>query len=169
MRGTVKAHSFDVQIIRDSTHASYVGITIAILATSEITGTIQHIASAVPLGQPEDVVFHPHVRDDRTAPEARSEPGEVPLRSTSPTISVSADCPLCTRRFTDNEELNEHIAWCLSREAIRSAQGESDRSERRKPEPEGGVRNLKEWWKAGSGAGEERAETRKARRRKLKR
>jgi hypothetical protein len=93
------------------------------------------------------------VRDDpsRTSPEARSESAEAPLRPTSPTIAVS-ECPLCTQRFTDNEELNEHIAWCLSpREATRSAQGESDRRK-----PEGGVRDLKEWWKVRSG--EERLE-----------
>jgi DNA polymerase kappa len=116
---------------------------------------------AVPLGQ--DAVSYLHVRDERIAPEAqaRSEPSIPPI---SPTIVVS-ECPLCMRPFEDNDELNAHVDWCLSREAIRSAQGESDRSEQRKPE--GGVRDrdLKEWWKAG--AAEERPQTGKAKRRKM--
>jgi len=111
----------------------------------------------------KEAISHSHVRDERTAPEARSEPAAAPPRST-PTAIVASECPLCARPFTDNDELNAHVDWCLSREAIRSAQGESDRGEQSKPE--GVARDLDEWWKAGSV--ERRPETRKAKRRKLK-
>lgn len=112
---------------------------------------------AIPPGK-EEAISHPHMRDERTAPEARSEPAAAPPRF------AASECPLCARPFTDNDELNAHVDWCLSREAIRSAQGESARSERSKPE--GVIRDPKEWWKAGSIEG--RPETRKAKRRKLK-
>jgi hypothetical protein len=111
----------------------------------------------------QDAVTHPHVRDERAVPEAQSELTGAPPRSKSPAIAMS-ECPLCTRSFTDNDELNAHIDWCLSREAIRSAQGEGERSKQRTPE--GGVRDLKEWWKIGPA--EERPGTRKVKRRKLK-
>jgi DNA polymerase kappa len=128
---------------------------------SKLSGPPSTARVAVPLGQ--DAVSYLHVRDERIAPEAqaRSEPAGVPL---IPPIVVS-ECPLCMRSFEDNDELNAHIDWCLSREAIRSAQGESDRSEQRKPESGVRDRDLKEWWKAG--AAEERPKTRKAKRRKM--
>lgn len=89
--------------------------------------------------------------EDGTAPRARrsdeADPAKAPLASTSTTAAASA-CPLCTRPFTDNDELNAHVDWCLSREAIRSAQVEGDRRERRKSDV--GVQHLKEWWKGGS-------------------
>jgi DNA polymerase kappa len=129
---------------------------------SKLPGPSSTTRVAVPLEQ--DAVSYLHVRDERIASEAqaRSEPAGVPQISS--TIVVS-ECPLCMRPFEDNDELNAHIDWCLSREAIRSAQGESGRSEQRKPE--GGVRDrdLTEWWKAG--AAEERLQTRKAKRRKM--
>ena len=85
--------------------------------------------------------------EESTAPKARSDPANAPLASTS-TAAAVGECPLCTRPFTDNDELNAHIDWCLSREAIRSAQVEGDRHERRKPDV--GAQHLKEWWKGGS-------------------
>jgi len=66
--------------------------------------------------------------DDEAVPKARSDPAKAPPTSTSASATAS-ECPLCTRPFTDNDELNAHIDWCLSREAIRSAQVEGDRSE----------------------------------------
>jgi DNA polymerase kappa len=110
-----------------------------------------------------DTVSHPHVQDERAVPEAQSELAGAPPRSKSPIIAVS-ECPLCARSFTDNDELNAHIDWCLSREAIRSAQGDGDRSKQRKPK--GGIGDLKEWWKAGPA--EEGPVTGKVKRRKLK-
>jgi len=62
----------------------------------------------------------------------------------------------------DNDELNAHVDWCLSREAIRSAQVEGDGRERRKPEVN--VRPPKEWWKGGV---EGTPRSRKPKRRKL--
>jgi DNA polymerase kappa len=108
-----------------------------------------------------------HIRDDDdddgcAVPKARSNPAKAPPASTSTTATVS-ECPLCTRPFTDNDELNAHIDWCLSREAIRSAQVEGDRSERKKPEVD--AQNLKEWWKGRSVEGT--AVSRKPKRRKL--
>jgi len=115
---------------------------------------------AVPQWQDEDSqkLGGVHMREDEdedndeteeesTAPKARSDPANAPLASTSTTAAVG-ECPLCPRSFTDNDELNAHIDWCLSREAIRSAQVEGDRRERRKPDV--GVEHLKEWWKGGS-------------------
>jgi DNA polymerase kappa len=77
------------------------------------------------------------------------------------------ECPLCARSFADNDELNAHIDWCLSREAIRSAQVEGDgRSTRERTTLEVGVRQPKEWWKGGSVEGSA-ARSRKPKRRKL--
>jgi DNA polymerase kappa len=105
-----------------------------------------------------------HMRDDDDCPvpKARSDPDKAPSASTSTTATV-IECPLCTRPFTDNDELNAHVDWCLSREAIRSAQVEGDRNERSKPEV--GAQHLKEWWKGGSVEGT--AGSRKPKRRKL--
>ena len=95
--------------------------------------------------------------DDDESTVARAPPA-----STSITASVS-ECPLCKRSFTDNDELNTHIDWCLSREAIRSAQVEGDKSERRKSAV--GDQHPKEWWKGGSVEGT--TGSRKPKRRKL--
>jgi len=99
--------------------------------------------------------------EESTALLARSDPANAPLASTSTTAAVG-ECPLCTRPFTDNDELNAHIDWCLSREAIRSAQVEGDRCERRKTDF--GVQHPKEWWKGGSA--ESTAASRKPKRRR---
>ena len=102
-----------------------------------------------------------HIRDndDCTVPEVLSDPAKASLASTSSTATES-EYPLCTRPFTDNDELNAHVDWCPSREAIRSAQVEGGRSERSKPK-----KHLKEWWKGGSVEGT--AGSRKPKRRKL--
>jgi DNA polymerase kappa len=42
-----------------------------------------------------------------------------------PALAVFA-CPICTGVFTDNDALNAHIDWCLSRDAIRTAQAEGN-------------------------------------------
>jgi DNA polymerase kappa len=94
--------------------------------------------------------------------EESTAPKNARLASTSTTAAVG-ECPLCMRSFTDNDELNAHIDWCLSREAIRSAQVEGDRGERIKNDV--GVQHLKEeWWKAGSA--ESTAASRKPKRRR---
>jgi DNA polymerase kappa len=100
--------------------------------------------------------------DECTVPEVLSDPAKAPLASDS-TTATESECPLCTRPFTDNDELNAHVDWCLSREAIRSAQIEGDRSERSKLEV--GAQHLKEWWKGGSVEGT--AGSRRPKRRKL--
>jgi len=110
--------------------------------------------------------FHMREDDDdeeeeNTASKERSDPANAPLASTSTTAAVN-ECPLCTRPFTDNDELNAHIDWCLSREAIRSAQVEGDERERRKTDV--GVQHLKDWWKGGSAEGT--AASRKPKRRR---
>lgn len=84
--------------------------------------------------------------DESTTPKACSDSANALLESTSSTAAVS-ECPLCTRPFATNDELNAHIDWCLSRDAIRSAQVEGDRAERRKSDV--GVQHPKEWWKGG--------------------
>ena len=97
-----------------------------------------------------------HMREDddddeeSTARKARwTDPANAPLASTSTvTTAAASECPLCTRPFTDNDELNAHVDWCLSRQAIRSAQVEADRRERGKTDV--GVPHLKEWWEGGS-------------------
>jgi hypothetical protein len=99
--------------------------------------------------------------EESTAPKARSDPANAPLASTSTTAAVN-ECPLCTRPFKDNDELNAHIDWCLSREAIRSAQVEGDRRELRKTDV--GVQHLEEWWKGASA--ESTAASRKPKRRR---
>jgi hypothetical protein len=99
--------------------------------------------------------------EEGTALLAWSDSANAPLASTSTTTAMG-ECPLCTRSFRDNDELNAHIDWCLSREAIRSAQVEGDRRERRKPDI--GAQHLKEWWKGGSA--ESTAVSRKPKRRR---
>ena len=100
--------------------------------------------------------------EDVTAAEASTsrhriiapESSEVHLQPTTappePTLAVAAasECPLCMRPFSDNDELNTHVDWCLSREAIRSAQAEGDKTKPTKPESRSTV--IQEWWKAPS-------------------
>ena len=102
--------------------------------------------------------------EESTAPKARrSDPADAPLTSTSTvTMAAASECPLCARPFTDNDELNAHVDWCLSRQAIRSAQVEADRRERIKTDV--GVQRPKEWWKGGSA--ESTATSRKPKRRR---
>jgi len=97
---------------------------------------------------------------------ARARPGAT--RRTTPAADAAAvgECPLCTRSFADNDELNAHIDWCLSREAIRSAQVEGDGRSRERKTLEDGVRQPKEWWKGGSVEGSA-TQSRKPKRRKL--
>jgi hypothetical protein len=52
------------------------------------------------------------------------------------------------RPFSNNDELNAHVDWCLSREAIRSAQAEGDKTKQTKPESR--TKGIQEWWKAPS-------------------
>jgi DNA polymerase kappa len=100
--------------------------------------------------------------EESTAPKTwRSDPTNAQLTSTS-TTGATSECPLCTRPFTDNDELNAHVDWCLSREAIRSAQVEADRREQGMTDA--GVQHLKEWWKGGST--ESTAASRKPKRRR---
>ncbi|KAI0302716.1 hypothetical protein BC826DRAFT_1089789 [Russula brevipes] len=91
--------------------------------------------------------------DERADPKVPSDPASAPPESTPAAATVN------------NDELNAHVDWCLSREAIRSAQveGDGDGSERRKPEA--GAEHLKEWWKVGPVDGT--AGSRKPKRRKL--
>jgi len=101
---------------------------------------------------------HKHTHDGagRAAPKSPSD--RVGLRP-----AAVGECPLCAQSFVDNDELNAHVDWCLSREAIRSAQVEGGGRERKKPEVS--VRPPKEWWKGGSVEGTPRS--RKPKRRKL--
>ena len=94
---------------------------------------------------------------------ARARPGST--RTTTPAAAVG-ECPLCTRSFADNDELNAHVDWCLSREAIRSAQVEGDGKSKERRKLEVGVRQPKEWWKGGSVEGSA-ARSRKPKRQKL--
>ncbi|KZV59310.1 DNA/RNA polymerase [Peniophora sp. CONT] len=90
---------------------------------------------ALPL--PQTASAHP--RPPHSAP-ASSQPStsELPQPSSSKPRSTAAatvstqqvqetfECPICASHFKDNDALNAHIDWCLSREAIRSAQAEGD-------------------------------------------
>lgn len=83
--------------------------------------------------------------------------------STAADEQVKFGCPLCAHTFADNDLLNSHIDWCLSREAIRTAQAEagekkgSSRGKEREKEKNEVVGapadGRKEWWKASSGGG----------------
>ncbi|KAI0049981.1 DNA/RNA polymerase [Auriscalpium vulgare] len=101
---------------------------------------------------------------DQISSASSRPPASVTSSTTAP---AGFPCPLCTRPFADNDELNAHVDWCLSREAIRAAQaGASDDTasnrgkgkEGTKGTPGGDVRakeasndGRKEWWKAGGG------------------
>jgi DNA polymerase kappa len=86
---------------------------------------------------------------------------EAPPEPTS--TAVASECPLCMRPFSDNDELNAHVDWCLSREAIRSAQAEGDKTKQTKPESRS--KGIQEWWKAPSVEGD--AQNRRKKRRKV--
>ena len=96
---------------------------------------------------------------------ARARPGSTKTTTHVADAAAVGECPLCMRSFADNDELNAHIDWCLSREAIRSAQVEGDGRTRERKKLEAGVRQPKEWWKGGFV--EDAAQSRKPKRRKL--
>ena len=104
--------------------------------------------------------------------EAHLQPTKA-LQEPSTSATVASECPLCTRPFSDNDELNAHVDWCLSREAIRSAQAEGDKTKRTKPDSrskeshakESHSKGIQEWWKAPSLEGD--AQNRGRKRRKL--
>ena len=98
---------------------------------------------------------------DLPSSEVHLHPTEAPPEPTS--TAVANECPLCARPFSDNDELNAHVDWCLSREAIRSAQAEGDKTKKTKPESRS--KGIQEWWKAPSLEGE--VQNRRKKRRKL--
>ena len=71
----------------------------------------------------------PNVRASSIAPSASSSttrkrrPQSPSLRSESTPGAVTQTCPICSKTIvTDNDGLNAHIDFCLSKEAIREAQ-----------------------------------------------
>ncbi len=88
-------------------------------------------------------------------------PTNAPDEHTS--AAVASECPLCTQPFSDNDELNAHIDWCLSREAIRSAHAEGDKREQKKPESRSKDPDMQEWWKVPPLERNARNQTRKRR------
>lgn len=126
----------------------------------------QDAVSRKPRGGPSGQHKHTHDGAGRAPPKSPSDRAG-PRPGSTATVSAAAaavgECPLCAQSFVDNDELNAHVDWCLSREAIRSAQVEGDGRERKKPEVS--VRPPKEWWKGGSMEGTPRS--RKPKRRKL--
>jgi DNA polymerase kappa len=98
---------------------------------------------------------------DLPSSEVHLQPAEAPSEPTS--TAVAGECPLCSRPFSDNDELNAHVDWCLSREAIRFAQTEGDKTEQTKPESRS--KGIQEWWKAPSVEGD--AQNRRKKRRKV--
>lgn len=81
--------------------------------------------------------------DEDNVTEKRPEPADQDLRSASPSILSSKPisrpkvayaahpqpngephiCPICSRTFeTDNQGLNAHIDWCLSKSLIKETQ-----------------------------------------------
>ncbi|KAI0036965.1 hypothetical protein K488DRAFT_75721 [Vararia minispora EC-137] len=56
-----------------------------------------------------------------------SAPASSQPSSSSPEVETLA-CPICSGTFRDNDTLNSHIDWCLSRDAIRTAQAEGSKS-----------------------------------------
>lgn len=104
---------------------------------------------------------------DLPSSEMHLQPTEAPPEPTSPAVAVANECPLCTRPFSDNDELNAHVDWCLSREAIRSAQAEGDKTKKIKPDScsKGSSKGIQEWWKPPSLEGTD--QNRRKKRRKL--
>jgi len=98
-----------------------------VTATAEASTSRHHIASELP------------------SSEVHLQPTTAPPEPTTLAVSAS-ECPLCMRSFLDNDELNTHVDWCLSREAIRSAHAEGDKTKPTKPESRSKV--MQEWWKA---------------------
>jgi hypothetical protein len=73
------------------------------------------------------------VAADLSSSEIHSQSAEAPPEPSSST-AVASKCPLCTRPFSDQDELNTHVDWYLSREAVRSAYAEGDKTKQTKPE-----------------------------------
>jgi hypothetical protein len=84
---------------------------------------------------------------ERTTSKSWSGPARGYYQNTSTTAALSKRA-LCMRPFMDNDE---HNTPHLCRDAICSAQVESERSERRKPKT--GVQHPKGWWRKGGSAG----------------
>ncbi|KAH9985790.1 hypothetical protein BJV74DRAFT_775412 [Russula compacta] len=138
-------------------------------AVSRKRGPLSHQPQPQPM-RDEHTTTPSKIRPDAvTASPSPRTPPEGEEESTSAAAAVG-ECPLCTRPFTDNDELNAHIDWCLSREAIRSAQveGDRDRIEQKKSEDDVQHPNpTKEWWKGGSAEDTSTGRSRKPKRRKL--
>jgi len=148
-------------------------------SSSETRGTAQTGSARAPVSvserqdatspKPRDGPSGQHVRPDAGDTAPKSPPDRAGARPESTTTetktTVAGECPLCSRSFADNDELNAHVDWCLSREAIRSAQVEGEGREQRKKPAVDSVRHPEEWWKGGSVEGT--ARSRKPKRQKL--
>ncbi|KAL1744784.1 hypothetical protein HDZ31DRAFT_37884 [Schizophyllum fasciatum] len=68
--------------------------------------------------------------DSKPPPSANLPPGPAKPSLRSPTPAAEQHvCPICGKTLeTDNDGLNQHIDWCLSRGAILAAQQQSSRS-----------------------------------------
>jgi DNA polymerase kappa len=136
------------------------GVARSTVSVSERQSAVSRKPRSGPSGQ--------HERRDagRTAPKSPPDYAGARVESTTtmttrPTSDGAGECPLCTRSFADNDELNAHVDWCLSREAIRSAQVEGDGRERGKKPTADSVRHTKEWWKGGPVEGSQKPKRRK--------
>ncbi|KAA1471783.1 DNA/RNA polymerase [Dentipellis sp. KUC8613] len=97
-------------------------------------------------------------------PSSRPKPpstSNITNSATEPAQEPELACPICAQACADNDSLNTHVDWCLSREAIRSAAAEGDggqasagakpqsKSSASARQEEAGKECSKEWWKVG--------------------
>ncbi|KAL1680328.1 hypothetical protein EV122DRAFT_208059 [Schizophyllum commune] len=78
---------------------------------------------------PSKPVSYTAARSTSAKPPSKRPPSSKRPRSPSPTEEEQHDCPICGKTLaTDNDGLNQHIDWCLSRGAILEAQRQSSRT-----------------------------------------
>ncbi|THH16729.1 hypothetical protein EW146_g3950 [Bondarzewia mesenterica] len=85
-------------------------------------------------------------------------------------------CPLCAQVFSNNDLLNSHVDWCLSKEAIRAAQtdvgtaaGKGARTKVERESQGDDKKGLQEWWKVKGSSPNTRGGGEKGRRGRTKR
>ena len=114
------------------------------------TGSKPKSSSAAPDSHagPSTATWPPNsAREGRSTPKPASSaststavPKQVEAGDTADSSETFLECPICGRMLeTDNQGLNEHIDFCLSRQAIKEAQASSlkpnSRSSQRGPSP----------------------------------
>ena len=93
------------------------------------SAALVHSGNPASSNKPSSAAVQPSKPTSYAARRSTSaKPPSKRLRSPSP-AEEEHDCPICGKTLaTDNDGLNQHIDWCLSRGAILEAQRQSSRT-----------------------------------------